>query len=80
MTILVPQFQVLKRLKISKAHLENLTFHEIHIWKISFFTKFTFSKSDFSQNSHFQISFFTKFTISNSHFSQNSQFQIRIFH
>ena len=34
---------------------------KIHIFKVSFLTKFTFSKS--------QISFFTKFTFSNSHFS-----------
>ena len=27
---------------------------KIHIFKISFFAKFTFSKSHFSQNSHFQ--------------------------
>ena len=63
---------------------------KIHIFKVSFLTKFTFSKSHFSKNSHFQsvifdkihifkISFFTKFTFSNSHFSQNSHFQIPIF-
>ena len=63
MTILVPQFQVLKRLKISKDHLENLTFHEIDILKISFFPKFTFSKSHFSQNSHFQSLIFHKIHI-----------------
>ena len=32
---------------------DNLTFHKIHIFKISYFTKFTISKSNFSQNSHF---------------------------
>ena len=37
------------------SHFDNLTFHKIHNLKISFFTKFTFSKSHFlSQNSHFQ--------------------------
>ena len=52
---------------------------------ISLFTKFTFLKSHFSQNSHFQyfifhkihnfkITFFSKFTISKSHFSHNSHF------
>ena len=52
---------------------------KIHIFKISLFPKFTFLKSHFSQNSHFQslifhkihnfkISFFTKFTFWNSHF------------
>ena len=46
---------------------------KIHILKTSFFTKFTFSKSHYSQNSQFQslichkihifkVSFFTKFT------------------
>ena len=29
------------------SHLENLTFHKIHIFISSFFTKFTFSKSHF---------------------------------
>ena len=53
--------------------------------------KFTFSKSPFSQNSHFQnlifhkihnfeISFSTKFIFLKSHFSQNSQFQSLISH
>ena len=36
-----------------KSHFKNLKFHKIHILKILFFTKFTFSKSCFSQNSHF---------------------------
>jgi len=56
---------------------------KIHNFKISFFTKFTFSKAHFWQNSHFQslifdkihifkISCFTKFSFSKSHFSQNS--------
>ena len=50
-----------------------------------FFQKFTFSKSHFTQNSHFpniifhkihiyKISLFTKFTFSKSHFSKNSHF------
>ena len=33
------------------SHFKNLTFHKIHIFKISFLTKFTFSKYHFSQNS-----------------------------
>ena len=56
-----------------------------------FVQKFTFSKSHFSQNSHFQglifqkihifkVAFFTKFTILKSHFSQNSHFKSVIFH
>ena len=64
---------------------KSLIYPKIHIIKPSFFTKFTISKSHFSQNSqfhnlifhkihNFKISFFTKFTISKSHFSQNSQF------
>ena len=32
---------------------KNLTFYKVHIFQISFFTRFTFSKSHFSQNSHF---------------------------
>ena len=64
---------------------------KIHIVKFSLFTKFTFSKSHYSQNSHFQniifhkihsfkISFFIKFTFSKSHFSQKSHFSnIKLF-
>ena len=51
---------------------KNPHFHEIHIFKISFFTKFTISKSHFSQNSHFQSLIFHKIHI--SYFSQNSRF------
>ena len=54
-------------------------------------SKFTFSKSLFSQKSHFQslifgkihnfkVSFFTKFPFSKFHFSQNSHFSKSIFH
>ena len=60
-------------------------YQEMNILKILLFTKFTISKSHFSQNSHFQslifhkihifkVSFFTKFTFLKSHFSQNSHF------
>ena len=38
-------------------------FHKIHNFKILFFTKFTFSKSHFSQNSHFQSPIFHKIHI-----------------
>ena len=39
--------------KLSKnSHCQNLIFHKVHILKFSFFIKFTFSKSHFSQNSH----------------------------
>ena len=73
------------------SHFESLIFDKIHIFKISFFTKFTFSKFYFSQNSQFQsptfhkihmfkISFSTKFTILKYHFSQNSHFKNLIFH
>ena len=41
------------------SHFENLTIHKIRIFKISFFTKFTFSK----------FHFFTKFTFLKSHFT-----------
>ena len=36
-----------------KSRFENLNFHKIHNFKVSFFPKFIFSKSYFSQNSHF---------------------------
>ena len=44
-------------------HMEkvNLIFHKIHNFKVLFFTKFTFSKSHFSQNSHFSnINFYPR--------------------
>ena len=69
------------------SHFQNIIFRKIHIFKVSFFTKFTLSKSHFSQNSHFKslvfhnyqihtykVSFLPKFTISKYHFSQNSHF------
>ena len=61
-----------KILNLSKnSHFENLTFHKIHIFKISCFTKFTFSKSHFSQNSHFQILIFHKIHIFKASFFKN---------
>ena len=45
------------------SQFENHTFHKIHNLKISFFTKFTFSKSHFSQNSQFQFLIFHKIHI-----------------
>ena len=41
---------------------KSTVFPNNHIFKISIFTKFTFSKSYISQNSHFQSLIFTKFT------------------
>ena len=38
---------------IQKSHFENLNFPKIHNFKLAFFAKFTFSKSQFSQSSHF---------------------------
>ena len=35
------------------SHIENPNFYKIHFTEISFFTKFTFLKSQFSQNSPF---------------------------
>ena len=46
-----------------KSHFENLTFHEIHNFQFSIFTKITFSKSHFSQKSHFQNLIFHKIHI-----------------
>ena len=34
------------------SHIENPNFYKIHLTEISFFTKFTFLKSQFPQNSH----------------------------
>ena len=62
----------------------------IHLLKISIFTKFTFLKSYFSQNSHFwrlnyhkirisEDSIFTKFIFVKSYFLQNSHFWNIIF-
>ena len=71
---------------------ENLIFHKIHIFKVAFLTKFTFSKSHFSQNSHcqslilnkihnFKDSFFTKFTFFKPqiYFSMNFESKLYIF-
>ena len=81
-----------KILNVSKNyHFGNLILNKIHILKVPFLTKITFSKSHFWQNSHFQnlifdkihifkISFLTKFTLSKSHFWKNSHFQNIIFH
>ena len=47
---------------------------KIHISKIPIFTKFTFLKSQFSQNSHFQNLIFHKIQINETNFTQNSRF------
>jgi len=49
---------------IQKFTFENPNSHKIHIFKISFWTKFRFSKSYFSQNSQFQNLIFHKIHIS----------------
>ena len=41
------------------SHFKKPQFDKIHIFKISFLTKITMSKSHFSQNSHFQNMFQT---------------------
>ena len=72
------------------SHFENIIFDKIHIFKVSFFTKFTFWKYHICQNSHFQslifdknlilkVSFFTKFTFWKYHFRQNSRSQSVLF-
>ena len=45
------QFRILNFSQNSQF--QNLNFHKIHIFKISFFTQFTFSMSHFSLTSHF---------------------------
>ena len=50
-------------------HFQNHIVQEIHLFKISFLAKFTFSKSHFQQNRTFKITF-----------SQKLLFQNRIFH
>ena len=52
-----------KNPQFTNSHFESLIFHKIHIFKFSFFTKFTFSKCHFSRNSHFQIHIFDKIHI-----------------
>ena len=42
--------------QVVNSHFQSLIFEKIYIFKVSFFTKFTISKSHFSQNSHFQTS------------------------
>ena len=59
-----PKIHNLKSQFTHNSHFQNLIFDKIHNFKISFFTKFTISKSHF----------FTNFTFSQSHFSQNSHF------
>ena len=76
------QFGVQKQMDKSAVgweHHEELQKHESQKDYSKGLTKFTFSKTDFSQNSHFQIllfdkthnfkiTFLTKFTFSKSHF------------
>ena len=57
------------------SHFQNLIFHKIHHFKILIFTKFTFSKSQFSQNSHSKNPVFHKIhNFKVSLYSQNSHF------
>jgi len=69
-------------IRISKSHFPHIS--HLH-FKVTFFTKFTFSKSHSLQNHNFKVSFFhkirifkvsfsTKFAFSKPHFSQNSYF------
>jgi len=52
-----------KILYLSKnSHFENLNFDKIHIFKVWFFTKFTFSILIFTKIHIFKVWFFTKFT------------------
>ena len=53
---------------------QNLIFHKIHNFKISFFTKFTSSKSHFWQNSYFQNLIFDKIHIFKVSFLNKSYF------
>ena len=63
---------------------------KIHMFKIPYFKKFTFSKSHISKNSRFQnhifhknhmfrITYFKKFTFSKSHFSQKWHYRCQFF-
>ena len=57
------------------SHFENPNLHQIHITRISIFSKFTFVKSHFSLKfTFFEISFFTRFTLRKFPLSQNSLF------
>ena len=53
---------------------KSIFYPKIRFFKISIFTKFTSSKSQFYKIHIFNTSFFTKFTFLKSHFSQNSHF------
>ena len=48
------------------SHFQNLNYRKNHNFKVSFFTKFTFSKSHFSQNPHFHSLIFHIFQTWNS--------------
>ena len=48
-----PIIHILKIPIFTNSHFEYLNFHKIHLSEISFFTKFTFLKSQSSQNSPF---------------------------
>ena len=61
---------VSQKLSFASLGQKSAIYPNIHILKISLFTKFTISK----------YPFFTILTIWKSHFSQNSQFQSLIFH
>ena len=47
------QISLLQNQPEQNSHIENPNFHKIHPSEISIFTKFTFLKSQFPQNSHF---------------------------
>ena len=78
-------FSLIRISNISHWGKKTAIYPKIHIFQVSFFTKFTILKSHMSQNSQFQshifdkihnfkILFFTKFAFSKLHLSQNSHF------
>ena len=76
----IQKFTCSKSHNLRNSHFRNRIFSKIHTFKITFFTKIAFSKSQFSQKSYFQIAIFTKIIFSKSQFSQKSHFQTRNFH
>ena len=61
------------------TYFKKFTFKIVFFGKFTFLTKFSFSKLHFSQKSHFRSPFFTKITFQNLIFSKNLIFKISYF-
>ena len=68
-------------MKIQKKNLvRSRTYPKIHIFKITYFKKFTFSNRIFSKIHISKIIFHQKIALSKNHILKKSHFQILIFH